>query len=233
MSLLTWKLGIIERSALDGQMTYHKDLDKAMRAYIHAHPSEFIPEGVDADAIEAASDEPKAEASTAGTNSGTSSSAADAQAKREREGRQRSLQWAWDTFEGAMGVAKRSAEGALDLLSDAWDGSSATTVLYFIIAFLVISNIWTLTMMGRREETGRRKALKQADERERWVHGMMETLLEERAKAWGHPSQSLASSSPALPPNPSWKEEVAEIHKALDSVQARVDGLRKGLKELE
>ena len=44
--------GIIEKSCLDGQRTYHVDLEKAMREYIHEHLAEFVPEGVDAAAVE-------------------------------------------------------------------------------------------------------------------------------------------------------------------------------------
>ena len=50
----TRRLGIIEKSALDGQKTYHADLEKAMRQYIHEHQSEFVPEGIDVAAVEEA-----------------------------------------------------------------------------------------------------------------------------------------------------------------------------------
>ncbi|KAH8915757.1 hypothetical protein BT69DRAFT_850130 [Atractiella rhizophila] len=41
--------GIIDRSAVDGQKTFHAELEKEMRAYIAAHPSEFKSEGVEDD----------------------------------------------------------------------------------------------------------------------------------------------------------------------------------------
>ncbi|KAJ7664732.1 hypothetical protein B0H17DRAFT_1091778 [Mycena rosella] len=38
--------GLINSSALDGQKVYHTELEKAMRAYIQEHQSEFILEGM-------------------------------------------------------------------------------------------------------------------------------------------------------------------------------------------
>ncbi|KAJ3541640.1 hypothetical protein NMY22_g3805 [Coprinellus aureogranulatus] len=48
--------GIIERSAIDGQKVYHGELERAVRAYIQEHHSEFVPEG----ALEAAEEEGEA-----------------------------------------------------------------------------------------------------------------------------------------------------------------------------
>jgi hypothetical protein len=43
----TSRTGIIERSCIEGQKAYHIELEKAMRAYIHQHRSEFLEEGQD------------------------------------------------------------------------------------------------------------------------------------------------------------------------------------------
>jgi hypothetical protein len=81
--------------------------------------------------------------------------------QRERERNQRGLQWAWDTFDGAYQVAKQSTQGALGLVRDAWDQSSSTTILWFVIVILVLSNIWTLMRMGAsRDEVSRKFNLK-------------------------------------------------------------------------
>jgi hypothetical protein len=44
--LISSRIGIIEKSCIDGQKTYHIDLDKAIRGYIQNHLSEFVPEGI-------------------------------------------------------------------------------------------------------------------------------------------------------------------------------------------
>jgi hypothetical protein len=224
--------GIIEKSALDGQMTYHAQLDKAMRAYIHAHTSEFVPEGVDAAEVEAEeAEEEQSRAATPGVGA-TADPATAAARERERARSHRSLQWAYDTLEGAMKVAKQSAEGALEILSDAWDGSSGATVLYFVIAALVVSNAWTLAMMGRREEAGRRKAVRQAEEREKWVQGIVQSLWEERAVMKGAPPYAPAPhTAVAKVGGEGWTGEVDELNRALDAIEARVLGLRKTIAE--
>ncbi|KAI9066552.1 hypothetical protein FKP32DRAFT_1622291 [Trametes sanguinea] len=117
--------GIIEKSALDGQKTYHADLEKAMRAYIHEHQSEFVPEGIDVAAVEEAESAQQA-AEAPSTPAPHTPSDEEARKARERERNRRSLQWAYDTFDGAYTVAKRSTEGALELVRDAWDQSSST-----------------------------------------------------------------------------------------------------------
>ncbi|KAJ8085188.1 hypothetical protein PM082_003980 [Marasmius tenuissimus] len=135
--------GIIERSAIDGQKTQYTELDRAMRAYIKEHQSEFLPDGVDlAQATPAASQEVDA-AATATTTAEGGGDVPPTPKERERERNQRAFQWAWDTFDGAFNVAKTSAKGAIELIWDAWDQSETTTMLYFVIVGLVLSNVWT------------------------------------------------------------------------------------------
>ncbi|KAI0713026.1 hypothetical protein C8T65DRAFT_739079 [Cerioporus squamosus] len=50
---------IVEKSCLDGQKTYHVDLEKAMRDYIHANRPEFVFEGVDVAAVDEAETAPR------------------------------------------------------------------------------------------------------------------------------------------------------------------------------
>lgn len=102
--------------------------------------------------------------------------------KRERERNLRGLQWAWDTFEGASQVAKQSTQGALELVRDAWDQSSSTTILWFVIVILVLSNVWTLMRMGAsRDEASRRLESRKVEEREKWVQSIVTALWEELA----------------------------------------------------
>jgi hypothetical protein len=206
-------------------------LETKMRAYIKEHPTEFVPEGVDAAAVEA--EEPVS--TPCPTPTGSAANGEDPGRARERERNQRSLQWAYDTLEGAYKVAKQSTEGALDLLSDAWEQSSGSTVLYFVIIFLVVSNVWTLLKMGSREEVGRRKALRLAEEREQLSQRIVATLWEELAAARGvsqvgaPPPAALTSGGASK----EWGSEVTEINKALDAIEARIKGLRQGLVDAE
>ena len=146
-----------------------------MRDYIHEHHAEFVPEGVDVAEVE---ENAGATAETPLTPTRMQSEE-EVRKEREHERNQRSLQWAYDTVEGACKVAKQSTEGALELIRDAWDQSSSSTIQYFVIAILVISNIYTLTIMGVREEKGRLKELRRTEEREKWVQGVVTTLWDE------------------------------------------------------
>jgi len=184
-------IGIIERSAIDGQKVYHTDLEKAMRIYIQEHQSEFLPEGVDAVAIDLAAVLPE----TVGADTARSESPGDKRftedefKQRERERNQRGLQWAWDTFAGASQVAKQSTQGALELIRDAWDQSSSTTILWFVIVILVLSNLWTLMRMGAsQEEASRRFESRKVEEREKWVQSIVTALWDEleAGKKEGH-----------------------------------------------
>ncbi|GBE77304.1 predicted protein [Sparassis crispa] len=218
--------GIIEKNALDGQRMYHADLDKAMRDYIHAHQSEFIPEGVDAAAVEESTEAQAPEVPVLAERPQPSEE--EVRKSREYERNQRGLQWAYETFEGTAKVARQSTEGALELLRDAWDQSSTTTILYFVIIFLAISNIWTLGMVGRKEEVGRRKEMKRTDEREKWVQGIVQALWEELIA-----NRNTPGAAPWLRSTGDWKEEVAEINVVLDAIDQRVESIRESLKDLD
>jgi len=213
--------GIIEKSCIDGQKTYHSELDTAMRTYISHHQSEFIPQGMDADAAIAEGEE---DSELPSSGAGPATAAADAAKKRSEPGNQRGLQWAWDTFGGAYKVGKQSAVGAIELLQDAWEQSTTTTILYFVVIFLVISNIYSLTIVGKREEIGRRKEMRRTDEREKWVHGVVTALWEELAAG---------RSVPAIRASDDWRGEIAEINKALDALDTRVQSLREIIKDLD
>jgi hypothetical protein len=166
--------------------------------------------------------------------------------EREQERNQRSLQWAYDTFEGALAVGRQSAAGAIELVRDAWDQSSTSTILYFVIALLVLSNLWTIVLVGRREETGRRKELHKMEEREKWVKGIVTALWEELAAGRQPGAQVQQQQPPPLPPPQaqqalpsnvrlpeSWREEVTQLSGALDAVEDRVRLIRQSLAELD
>jgi hypothetical protein len=201
-----------------------------MRAYIRQHQSEFVPEGVDPAAVAAAAPDPDTPALDAQASSKGKPSAL-SESERERERNRRGLQWAWDTFEGAYQVAHRSTTGALELIRDAWDQSTSTTILYFVIVLLVLSNLWTLMRMGTREEAGRRKEMRRMEEREQWVQGVVKGLWEEmNAGKMGYPVGTLG---PGNTGGGDLRDEIAGIQKTLDLVEARVQSIRETLALLD
>ncbi|KAI0253259.1 hypothetical protein BJV78DRAFT_1123257 [Lactifluus subvellereus] len=231
--------GIIEKSALEGQRSYQRELERAMRSYIQEHQTEFIPPGLDPATVAVAVQGQSAPSTpTMPSRSAARSEEAarkEREKEREQERNQRGLQWAYDTLEGAISVGQQSATGAIELIRDAWDQSSTSTILYFVITFLVISNLWTLTLVGKREEAGRRKEMRRTEEREKWVQGIVTALWEELA-AGRQPgvlptSGSQAPQSVRLPE--SWRDEVAELGRSLDAVEERLRLIQQSLQELD
>jgi hypothetical protein len=225
-----------------------------MRVYIQEHQTEFIPAGLDPATVAVVVQPPSAPMApaTGGFPGAQAQSQEEREKEREQERNQRSLQWAYDTFEGAFAVGKQSAAGAIELIRDAWDQSSTSTILYFVIALLVLSNLWTLVLVGRREESGRRKEMHRTEEREKWVKGIVTALWEELAAGrqpgallqqqqqpplpLPQPQQAQAQMQP-VPPNvqlpESLREEVAQLTGALDAVEERVRLIRQSLAELD
>lgn len=155
---------------------------------------------------------------------------------------QRGLQWAYDTFEGAFDVAKKSVETAFELIGDALDSYSSLSWSHIIIFILVITNIWTIWRSNGRDEVKRRKEILRSEERERWVKEAVTTLWQELAKDGGlspHPAYiPPPSREPSHPEeigerSGSWKDDAEDISRVLDGLQTRLDGLRVALKELQ
>lgn len=222
-----------------------------MRAYIQEHQSEFVPIGVDPSAIELAEsatavpgDADKSGPGGAVRPGGPLSEEA-ARRKREHVRNRLGLQWAWDTFDGAYQVARRSTKGALELIKDAWDQSSTTTILWFVIAILVLSNLWTMVRMGSREDYGRRKEIMRTEERDRWVQGVVSALRDElvvkptqqqqQPSVVGLPYTTGASAAGGtLPPigSPLWHSEIAHLRSALDGIEDKIRYLKENLDEV-
>jgi hypothetical protein len=228
--------GFIEKSAIDGQRSYQRELERATRDYVQEHQTEFLPAGLDPAAVAVAVQGPTVP--TVPTTPAPQSQE-EAAKEREKERNQRGLQWAYDTLEGAISVGQQSTSVAIELIRDAWDQSSTSTILYFVITFLVISNLWTIMLVGRREEAGRRKEMRRNEERERTVHGIVTALWEELAagrQPGSAPSIPAVGSqvhhqSVRLPE--SWRDEVAELGKSLDAVEERIRLIRQSLAELD
>ncbi|KAK7051518.1 hypothetical protein VNI00_004492 [Paramarasmius palmivorus] len=242
--------GIIERSCVEGQRTYHLDLERAMRTYIKDHQSEFIPEGIDIDvsALPSTTSPPAPSSldipATPGTAPLTPAK------ERERERNQRAFQWAWDTFAGAANVGKNSAKGAIELIRDAWDQSETTTVLYFVIVGLVLSNVYTWisasrspagdvgeagSSAGKRElrelRELRRELREREGEREKWVQGIVGAVWEEmHAANTGAVGKVDAEKDLDLG---DVKEAVGALRKQLEDVEAKVKVLKESLESLD
>jgi len=166
----------------------------------------------------------------------------DALKERNLARNQRGLQWAYDTFEGAFDVAKKSAETAFELLGDALDSYSSLSWSHLIILVLVITNIWTIWRSNGRDEARRRKEMLRSEERERWVKEAVTTLWQELAKNGGlSPHPAYTASKPLEPSHPeeigggprSWKDDAQDISRILDELQTRLDRLRAALKEAQ
>jgi len=221
---------VIERSALEGQKVHHQDLERHMKQYISNHLSEFLPEGATEGAV-------AEEAAATLVESPTQVQTGKGANVEQRTTDQRGLQWALDTFTGAYKVGKQSASGAIELLKDAWDSASSASLLYIVVLVLILSNIYTYLMAGRREEVGRRKAeTRKSEEREQWIGDTVRVLLQEFREAPGYMPVS-PSASPVDIPQPSTtdvvsdhKGELLHIQSELDSLEARITSLRESLK---
>jgi len=56
--------------------------------------------------------------------------------------------WAYDTFEGALAAGWQSTAGAIELIRDAWDQLSTPTILYFVIALLVLGQVKSYSVVS-------------------------------------------------------------------------------------
>ena len=247
-----------------------------MRSYIHEHQTEFIPAGLDPATVADVVQEPSLPSATQALAGGEGDD--EVRRAREQEGDQRGLQWAYDTLEGTLSVARQSFAGAIELLRDAWDSyfsqlasssnsnfnstsssssartspPSTSTILYAAIAVLVLSNLWTLTLVGKAPEQQRKDPqARQSEEREKWVHGIVTALWHEleagrqpgvvpspTAAASADSSSSSQQQQPIVPPPAVqlpeyWHEEVAQLRRALDTVEERVRAVRQSLAELD
>lgn len=165
----------------------------------------------------------------------------DAMKERSLARNQRGLQWAYDTFEGAFDVAKKSVETAFELVGDALESYSSLSWSHIIIFLLVITNIWTIWKSNGRGEARLRKEMLRSEERERWVKEAVTTLWQELAKNGGSSPHPAYIAPPPPEPSPteeiggrsgSWKDDVEDISRVLDELQTRLDGLKAALKEV-
>ena len=165
----------------------------------------------------------------------------DAMKERTLARNQRGLQWAYDTFEGAFDVAKKSVETAFELVGDALDTYSSLSWSHIVILILVITNVWTMWRSNGRDDARRKKEMLKNEDRERWVKEAVTTLWQELAKNGGlSPQPAYIPPSPQEPSHPeeiggrfaSWGDDADDISRVLDELQTRLDGLRAALNEV-
>ncbi|CAE6334902.1 unnamed protein product [Rhizoctonia solani] len=211
---------IIDKSATDGQKQYHVDLEKAMRSYIAAHRTEFVPDDV--------AEDPEALAAADTTISAENAQATQTKADRARETELRGLQWLLDTFTNVADVAKNSFWGGVDLIGDLTADLPGTTLLGAIVAILLISNIWTFFSL--REARARVDSDLRRVERgnvDATATEAMKVLLEEVVRSRTHRETALppAETDPIA--------EAAALKKSIEAIESRVERLKKSLAELD
>lgn len=192
--------GIIEKSAIEGQKTYHDDLEAGIRAYIKEHATEFVGEG-------SVIDEPEPEK----TDQPTEAEAYAAQQRKEREDRDKTyLQWGLDLVVSGFGMIGTGLKTAGEALNDMPGGKEA--ILGSVIALLVISNIYTYSRktdegatLRRAKRLGRRGGMAEDE-----VAEALKMVLQGKANA-------------AVVP----REEAGELRKILDEVELRATRLRE------
>ncbi|KAF8336291.1 uncharacterized protein EI90DRAFT_3045175 [Cantharellus anzutake] len=246
---------MIEKGAMEGQRSYHVDLEAAMRGYIQEHKTEFFPEGEPEEAavaemtslqIPAAQEAPL--------------TPEEARKARQLETPAKGLQWALDTFTGAWSVGVKSASGAFEILCDIFENTSRPTLVTVVIVALVLSNIWTLAKFqnARYEQVAvkRRHFGSPYDgtglENENLKAEALRVLLEGVISRSGPetplhppapppPPPPLSSSAALSPPKPrtpvgaesSSSEDLKSLQEALAEIEKRVEELKVQLSKLD
>ncbi|GAA6005682.1 hypothetical protein JCM11491_003724 [Sporobolomyces phaffii] len=238
--------GIIEKSCIDGQKTYHTDLEKAMRSYITTHRNEFVEEGQsdgvgddddDEDDDDGQDDEADRRSPAGDDPAGSSHAAA----------HHRSSSSSWVTAISA------ALEPVVEVVSDQ---SAKTLAVAAVLVVLVVSNLWTLSSgrgtaasvrpderrtpgtmahyYGGGGASSRRPGGEVVDPRTpdqvaSAVRDVLQDYFQQQIKHEPLPS----TPPPAPPPPPSedggWQGEAEEIGKVLDQLEARIRGLRAQL----
>ncbi|EJU02518.1 hypothetical protein DACRYDRAFT_94346 [Dacryopinax primogenitus] len=241
---------IIDKSAIDGQRVYHRDLEQAMRKYINEHRGEFVPEGQIVPTEPASPVEP-AQPPLEVLSAPIGVSAKEPSTSRAKLDGMRGLQWLLDTVTGASNVARQSFWGAIDLIGDIIEDWNWTSVLALVVFFLIVSNVWTLMSLrqaSRREELTK---LRQAEygrvagsygggsvvlpgDEEKVVAASVATeavkvFLEEMVGASRQGQIVLPSAGESL----STREEMDMILRALDDIEKRVERMKTSVRELD
>ncbi|WVQ86067.1 hypothetical protein IAT38_008235 [Cryptococcus sp. DSM 104549] len=219
----SWIKGIIEKSAIDGQKTYHDDLKVGMLAYIQDHLSEFLPPGASAPSLSPTS--PTSDSPSPGTSGAPASpTAAQEYAARARKSRQEHDYWTIQRGVDLLFVGGRTVGEGLktlydavsDLLSDRGWGQQG--VMAGVIVILVLSNIWTYLSVTPSSSSA------SGQERLRPARGK-KAFDEEVAEAVRLVMSQRALVDPL--------EEARELVRMLDGVEGRSKKLREEVEALK
>ncbi|KAL1407061.1 hypothetical protein Q8F55_006474 [Vanrija albida] len=202
----SWLKGIIERGAIEGQKQFHDDLANQIRAHMKEHPTEFAVAG--AEHIDEA--ELEAPTSPAGT---TEAQEFAAQARRARQDNdywvlQGSLDSVLSGFKSIASGISTATDAVGDLIGD-WPIGKGT-IMAVIILGLMLSNIYTY--LARPVSQHKVKRLQRLGPNEEDIAEAVRMVLAKRAAA-----------TP--------KDEIAELLRLLDEVEARSAKLRTSLEE--
>jgi hypothetical protein len=220
--------GIIEKSCIDGQKTYHTDLEKAMRAYITTHRNEFVEEG---QADQAEDDEEQDEVSPTATGSSSHRDGDDSGSLAGSTSKDPgSRTWATPILE--------CLEPILDLVSEQ---SPKTLAVGLVLFVLVLSNLWTLSSGKGNEaslhpsERGRSRSsaagsvsrrsevdTRTPDEVASAVRDVLQDYFKQQIKQ--EPERTLPLTKEIT--GGGWQDEAEEIGKVLDQLEERIRKLR-------
>jgi hypothetical protein len=199
-------IGIIDKSAIEGQKQYHNDLDKGMRAHMKSHPTEFFPEGTAADLDEVEAENQKL-------------SDAEKYAAQTRKNRQNqdysALQGALDSvlsgiraIFGGVWTAIRSISDLLNL----GDEGSKVVILGLLVLVLVASNVYTYVAWRPSSESTLRRFKRNGGEGD--LNEAIRSILQGNGRREGT----------------SLREEGVELMRILDQVEKRSAALRNSIK---
>jgi hypothetical protein len=138
-------IGIIEKSAVDGQKTYHHALEDAIKEYIKEHASEFVVEGDDGEPIP---DEPIVEAEP-GPVVVERPAVTEKPGRRNREHDANAFQAAFDAVVDGISTL---LGGILAIFSTVFGilqdiPLSRESLFGLLVVILVLSNVWTYVSM--------------------------------------------------------------------------------------
>jgi hypothetical protein len=208
-------IGIIDKSAIEGQKQYHDDLDKGMRAHMKAHPTEFFPEGASAEDAEPAEDESLTDAEKYALQT------------RKNQNRQSqdysALQGALDSvlsgFKAIFSGLSTAIASISDLLSLGEEGSKVV-ILGILVLILVGSNVYTY--VAYRPTSPELRQYRRSGGQDGDL-GEAVRLLLQNANANGK-GQGLRSEGGGSALGP--REETQDLMRILDDVERRTAKLR-------
>lgn len=209
--------GVITSSALDGQKTYHAELVKVIKSYMHAHKSEFQHssggEDITEDVADAVDEEPVSDPIAEGATSVKSA-----------------------PFIQPFKRVVEPLKGAFEFL---FELATSNSVAAGIIALLLLFNVITLftrggseidTVPGSRTRAPPGSHLRSPDEVAEAVKGVLhEYFSPADAHGLGQSSSSTAAAVNTEKRDLSPSDELADIYSTLEALEDRIARLRSTL----